>query len=151
LSRKYSILIGEYKPTIIDLSILNITVIVFLGVLIIDSTQLRKVLSANIKDRRKKLGISQEKLAEMAHLSVQMVNSIEGYRAWVSDKTLIALSQALGIEVFQLFTPSIEIRKQDRSQLLSHWLVQLQQDIKKDITADVDSHFERLLSVNLQE
>jgi hypothetical protein len=53
----------------------------------------------------------------MANLSVQMVNSIEGYRAWVSDKTLIALSQALGIEVFQLFTPGIEIRKQDHSQL----------------------------------
>jgi len=87
----------------------------------------------------------------MTNLSIQMINSIEGYRAWVSDKTLIALSKALGIEVFQLFTPGIEIRKQDRSQLLSHWLVQLQQDIKKDITTDVDSHFERLFSMNLQE
>jgi transcriptional regulator with XRE-family HTH domain len=54
--------------------------------------------------RRKKLGISQEKLAEMADLSVQMVNSIEGHRAWVSDKTLVALSKALGIEVFQLYS-----------------------------------------------
>jgi len=87
----------------------------------------------------------------MANLSIQMVNSIEGYRAWVSDKTLISLSKALGIEVFQLFTPSIEIRKQDRSQLLSHWLIQLQQNIKKDINADVDSHFERLLNMNLQD
>jgi transcriptional regulator with XRE-family HTH domain len=76
--------------------------------LIIDTTQLRKVLSANIKDRRKKLGISQEKLAEMTELSVQMINSIEGHRAWVSDKTLVALSRALGIEVFQLFMPSTE-------------------------------------------
>jgi len=117
--------------------------------LIIDTKQLRKVLSANIKERRKKLGISQEKLAEMANLSVQMVNSIEGYRAWVSDKTLIALSKALGIEVFQLFTPGIETRKQDRNQLLSHWLIQLQQNIKKDINADVDSHFERLFNMNL--
>jgi len=80
-----------------------------------------------------------------------MVNSIEGYRAWVSDKTLIALSKALGTEVFQLFTPGIEIRKQDRSQLLFHWLIQLQQNIKQDIIADVDSHFERFLSMNLQE
>jgi hypothetical protein len=87
----------------------------------------------------------------MANLSVQMVNSIEGYRAWVSDKTLISLSKALGIEVFQLFVPSIEIRKQDRRQLLSHWLVKLRQNIKKDINNDVDSHFDRLLSMNLQE
>jgi len=87
----------------------------------------------------------------MANLSVQMINSIEGYRAWVSDKTLIALSEALGIEVFQLFSPDIEMRKQDRNQLLYHWLIQLQQNIKRDINADVDSHFERLFSTNLQE
>jgi hypothetical protein len=80
-----------------------------------------------------------------------MINSIEGYRAWVSDKTLVALSKALGIEVFQLFTPSIEIRKKDRKQLLSHWLTRLQQNIKKDINADVDSHFEKIFSMNLQE
>jgi hypothetical protein len=80
-----------------------------------------------------------------------MVNSIEGYRAWVSDRTLIALSEALGIEVFQLFTPNIEIRKQDRSQLLSHWLIQLQQNIKKDINADIDSHFDRIFSINFEE
>jgi len=87
----------------------------------------------------------------MANLSIQMINSIEGHRAWISDKTLIALSKALGIEVFQLFTPGIEIRKQDRNQLLSHWLIQLQQNIKKDINADVDSHFERLFSMNLHD
>ena len=87
----------------------------------------------------------------MANLSIQMINSIEGHRAWISDKTLISLSKALGIEVFQLFIPAIEIRKQDRRQLLSHWLVQLRQNLKKDITADVDSHFDRLLSMNLHE
>ena len=87
----------------------------------------------------------------MADLSVQMVNSIEGHRAWVSDKTLVALSNALGIEVFQLFTPSIEIREKDRSQLLSHWLIQLQQNIKEDINADIDAQFERFFNMNLQD
>jgi transcriptional regulator with XRE-family HTH domain len=122
-----------------------------MGDSIIDTVQLRKVLSANIKDRRRKLGISQEKLAEIAGLSVQMVNSIEGHRAWLSDKTLIALSKALGIEVFQLFIPSIEVRKQDRSQLLSYWLIQLQQNIKEDINVDIDTHFERFFKMNLQD
>jgi transcriptional regulator with XRE-family HTH domain len=108
-------------------------------------------LSSNIRDRRKKLGISQEKLAEMTDLSVQMVNSIEGHRVWVSDKTLVAISKALGIEVSQLFTPSIDIQKKDRSQLLSFWLMQIQQDIKEDINADVDTHFERLINLNITE
>jgi transcriptional regulator with XRE-family HTH domain len=87
----------------------------------------------------------------MTDLSVQMVNSIEGRRAWVSDKTLLALSKALGIEVYQLFIPNIDIQKEERSQLLSHWLTQIKQSIKSDINADVDKHFERILNMNLQD
>ena len=87
----------------------------------------------------------------MTNLSVQMVNSIEGQRAWVSDRTLLALSMALGIEVYQLFIPNIEIRKEERSELLSHWLMQIQQSIKSDISADVDKHFDRILNMNFHE
>ena len=112
--------------------------------MIIDKAQLRKILSANIKKRRKELGISQEKLAEMADLSCQMVNSIEGHRAWVSDKTLVTLSKALGIEVYQLFIPGPEDQKPDSRPLSSHWLLKVRQEMKADINADVDSHFERL-------
>ena len=118
---------------------------------IIDTVQLRKVLSANIKAQRKKLGISQEKLAEMANLSVQMVNTIEGHQTWVSDKTLIALSNALGIEVSQLFTPAAEGQKKSRRPLPSHWLLKLRQDMKEDINANVDMHFERLFSMTLRD
>jgi len=97
------------------------------------------------------LGISQEKLAEMTNLSIQMINSIEGHRAWVSDKTLIALSNALGVEVFQLLTPVKENQKQPRRTLPSHKLLKLKQDIKTDIITNVDMHFERLFSMNLQD
>jgi len=87
----------------------------------------------------------------MANISVQMVNTIEGHRAWVSDKTLIALSNALGIEVFQLFTPANKSPKQDYSPLPSHWLLKLRQNMKKDINANVDMHFERLLNMDLND
>jgi len=80
----------------------------------------------------------------MADLSIQMVNSIEGHRAWVSDNTLIALSNALGIEVFQLFTPAIKTQHEEPP-LSTHWLLKLRQDIKTDINADVDMHFEELI------
>jgi len=139
------------RPNVIRLSILNIAVVSKTRGKIIDIVQLRKTLSANIKARRKKLGISQEKLAEMADLSVQMVNCIEGNRAWVSDKTLISLSNALGIEVFQLFSPTAENPKKERRPLPSHWLLKLRQDMKKDIAANVDMHFERLFSITSHE
>jgi len=70
---------------------------------------LREILAANIKEHRKKLGISQEKLAEMAGLSWQTVNSIECHRTWVSDKTLEAIAKTLNTETFQLLMPA-EIR-----------------------------------------
>ena len=66
---------------------------------------LRKILAANLKEHRKILGFSQEKLAEIAGLSWQTVNSIECHRTWVSDKTLESLANALKIDTFQLLLP----------------------------------------------
>jgi transcriptional regulator with XRE-family HTH domain len=68
-------------------------------------TGLRRILAENLKKHRKTLGLSQEKLAEMAGLSWQTVNSIECHRTWVSDKTLESLADALKIETFQLLLP----------------------------------------------
>jgi len=70
---------------------------------------LRQILSANIKEQRLILGISQEKLAEMAGLSWQTVNSIECQRTWVSENTLESLASVFNIETFQLLMPQ-EVR-----------------------------------------
>jgi transcriptional regulator with XRE-family HTH domain len=70
--------------------------------------ELRRILAANLKKQRNMLGLSQEKLAEMAGLSWQTVNSIECQRTWVSDRTLENLAETLKIEAFQLLLP-IEI------------------------------------------
>ncbi|GHV96799.1 hypothetical protein AGMMS50293_31190 [Spirochaetia bacterium] len=70
---------------------------------------LRQILATNLKEQRKILGISQEKLAEITGLSWQTVNSIECRRSWVSDTTLETLAAAFKIETFQLLMP-LEIR-----------------------------------------
>jgi transcriptional regulator with XRE-family HTH domain len=70
-----------------------------------DISGLRYILAANIKEQRKILGLSQEKLAELADVSWQTVNSIECHRTWVSDRTLENLARALKIESFQLLVP----------------------------------------------
>jgi len=66
---------------------------------------LRQILSFNLKEHRKTLGLSQEKLAEIAGISWQTINSIECHRTWVSDKTLESLADALKIDTFQLLLP----------------------------------------------
>ena len=67
--------------------------------------KIRQILAQNIKIRRKHLGLSQEKLAEATDMSVQTINTIEGCRMWVSDKTITRLAKALNVEAFQLLIP----------------------------------------------
>jgi transcriptional regulator with XRE-family HTH domain len=95
-------------------------------------------LSANIKTRRAILGISQEKLAEMADISVRMINCIEGRRTWISDKTLVKLAQALRVEVFQLLVPAAAEGMRGEGTLTAGPLNNLRQNIKDDIDAQFD-------------
>ena len=66
---------------------------------------LRRILSQNIKKHRKLLGLSQEKLSEIAGISSNMIRDIEGCRTWVSDKTLINIAEALKTDIYRLFMP----------------------------------------------
>ncbi|MCR4940751.1 MAG: helix-turn-helix transcriptional regulator [Treponemataceae bacterium] len=63
----------------------------------------RKILSQNIKKRRKELGITQSKLAELADISEPYMNDIERCQTWISDKTLAKLARALNLEIHELF------------------------------------------------
>jgi len=49
--------------------------------------ELRKTISANIKKCREILSLTQEKLAEAAAISANMVNDIEGCRIWFSQRS----------------------------------------------------------------
>ena len=60
----------------------------------------------NIRFLRKKAGLSQEKLADKADISRQMMNDIEGRRRWLSKSTLVKLANALEVDVHELFVPS---------------------------------------------
>lgn len=87
------------------------------------------------------MNISQEKLAELADVSVQMIKRIEGRRTWVSDTMLGKLACTLGVSAFQLLVPSDRAVPHDETALLSAQLHNLKQNIHDDINA----RFERLL------
>ena len=103
--------------------------------------EIRSVFAKNIKEQRKKLGFTLEKLAELTGLAVQTINDIEGGRRWVSDKTITKLSAALQTESYQLFIADFfsQNRKKDSptQQLL---------DLKKKIQKNVDSQIETQFS-----
>ena len=99
-------------------------------------SDLRKMLSKNIKKHREMLGISQEKLAERTGMSAMMIKDIEGCRTWISDKTLIALASALQTDIFRLFLPDIQFDEAVSKSILLD-LINATQKIKKDIDVDL--------------
>jgi transcriptional regulator with XRE-family HTH domain len=99
---------------------------------------LRVFLSANIKARREALNISQEKLAELADVSVQSIKRIEGRRTWVSDKMLNNLARVLGVSAFQLLVPSNEAISSIDTAMISGLLGNLRQNIQDDINRRFD-------------
>jgi transcriptional regulator with XRE-family HTH domain len=91
-----------------------------------------------MKNGRKRLGFSQEQLAERTELSIQTITAIEGGRIWVSDKTLISIAEALDIEVFQLLTPpNAKIGGYSKSD-------DAMRTLWKIVRSDIDAHFERV-------
>jgi len=58
-----------------------------------------------IKKHRELLGFSQEKLAEKAGISSNLVRDMECCRTWVSDKTLINIAEALKTDTYRLLMP----------------------------------------------
>jgi len=67
-------------------------------------TNLREILANNLKESRRKCGISQTKLAEKAGISTQFVAMIELSRQFPSPEVLERIAAALDIESYVLFS-----------------------------------------------
>ena len=69
------------------------------------SSDLRKILSQNIKKARAALDITQIKLAKSSEISAAHIIEIEQCKTWVSDRTLSSIAKALNKEVYELLLP----------------------------------------------
>ena len=85
---------------------------------------IREVLAANIKENRRKKGLTQEKLAEKANMSLHYLAILELARKFPSGKMLERLAEALEIEPNELFIVETSPKKE---------LELLRQEIKDDI------------------
>jgi transcriptional regulator with XRE-family HTH domain len=64
---------------------------------------IRDILASNIKENRRKSGITQSKLAEKAEVSTQYIAMIELSRQYPKPEVLEKIAAALGIEAYELF------------------------------------------------
>ena len=100
--------------------------------------ELRENLSSNIKKRRKLFSLTQEKLAEETGLSAQTINDIEGCRTWVSDKTLIKISEIL-------HTSPSELLLQDNSEQSTNLdLAKFKTELQDSVMRTIDEAFKKV-------
>ena len=67
-------------------------------------TNLRDILASNLKENRRKCGITQSKLAEKAEVSTQYIAMIELSRQFPTPEVLERIATAFEIEAYQLFS-----------------------------------------------
>jgi transcriptional regulator with XRE-family HTH domain len=67
---------------------------------------IKEILAANLRENRRKRGLTQEKLAEMADMSLRYLAMLELGNSFPSGEMLEKLSKALDIQTFQLFDPA---------------------------------------------
>ena len=109
--------------------------------------ELREILSSNIKFYRKRLFLTQEKLAEKTGLSAQTINDIEGCRTWVSDKSLIKIAEALHISPADLL---IECENKNSSiiNITSSDIYKLKKELKETFLDSIESIFIKYTNFN---
>jgi len=92
-------------------------------------TSIKEILAQNLKENRRRLGITQPELAEKAGMSTQYLAMIEIARKFPTADILERLSLALGINPHELFSVAVSPERA---------MKQLQQDILENINKKLD-------------
>ena len=70
-----------------------------------NSDELQKLFSTNLKNARNRANLSQLKLAEKANLSLGYICDLESGRRWGTPETFAKLANALEINPYELLLP----------------------------------------------
>ena len=100
---------------------------------------IQELLAKNLRDARKRLGISQMKLAEKADLSVGYMNDVERARRWIGATTLARLAGALHMRPYQFFLENGDSTTNTHA-MLSEIVSELRISVDSDIESIVMRH-----------
>lgn len=78
---------------------------------------LRARFGSLVKAHRRRLGLTQEALAERANISTDMVSKIEGGNSGARFGVITKVAQALGVDPAELFTPDLPAGRLQRATL----------------------------------
>ena len=104
-------------------------------------TNIRSVLSYNMKSRRKALGLSQIDLAEKTGSAANYISKIEAERQFPSVEMIEKLADALQMDTVELFSPSNQQKSRIRQE---------KQALMERISDEIDLFIERTAPAKLK-
>jgi transcriptional regulator with XRE-family HTH domain len=110
----------------------------FIGTINDKMTSLREILASNLKENRRKCGITQAKLAERAKVSTQYIAMIELSKQFPTPEVIEKIAGALGIEGYELFAvmPSPESTMERLHKDIIHEIREVIVEVLKKALAD---------------
>jgi len=114
-------------------------------------TNLRQILSKNIKLLRSKRSLSQEELAEKANISIPFLSNIERSNKWPYPDTLVKIAEALGVEVQALFQENSPPKPDSVHDILSQFKNDLAVSLHKSVAASIDNSLETISAHYIEE
>ena len=106
-----------------------------------EKTDIKEIFAANLKENRRKKGLTQEKLAETADISLRYIAMLELGKGFPSGEMLEKLAKALDIQAFQFFYPLAT---------LDGALLHLEQSILAKIEKTFDDKLQRSIVFNIE-
>jgi len=103
------------------------------------TVSLKDIFAKNLRENRRKLGFSQEKLAEKTGISTQYLAMMEIARKFPTSTVLERIAISLNINVYELFL--IEHSPRDE-------LEQLRRDIIEEMKQTFDASLKKAISEN---
>ena len=105
----------------------------------VNEDNIRDILARNIKEHRRKNGLSQDKLAEKAGISTPFVAMIEVSRKFPTPDVLDRIANVLNIKTWQLFSVQPPLGEEKE---------RLHVDIVKDIEQVVTNAVQKAIKEN---
>ena len=99
-----------------------------------ESSEIKKIFTANLKKYRAMSGMTQMQIAEAADLSVGFLCDLEGGKKWGTLETMAKLSKALHIKPYQLLLPE---ENKNTSVKLHEDLSELTNNLKQTIDSQI--------------
>jgi transcriptional regulator with XRE-family HTH domain len=113
-------------------------------------TSLNEILAYNMKEYRRKIGLSQAKLAKKAGISLSYLAAVEVCSKFPSPKNLEKLAQALEIDTPELFSmpPTVEgIANKLRRDILAN----LEQKVSEKVNPAIRAAVNEVVADHLKE